>query len=184
MTNYNIKDIDELFHFSKKYAVDNDISNIIIFAKKVENVLKLSQLLSETNINLIVTTFPNNQVLYIENEDGDIDEVIPEILSEENRQILTKNNIPLISSTLPLDPVVIPGTNYNPYTIISQTLSLFGLGTDLAVQSALMSVDNGFIKPSERVLSLTSSIAVDLQTTNSRFVFHPEKGVKILEILK
>ena len=47
-----------------------------------------------------------------------------------------------------------------------------------------MAVDNGLLKPSERVLSLTSTLAVDLNTTNSRFIFHPEKGLEIHEILK
>ena len=184
MTNYNVKNINELFHISKKYAIDNNISNILVFAKKIENVLNLSRLLSDTDIKLIGTTFPSNQILYIENETGEVEEIIPEILSQESREILNKNNIPLISSTLPLDPVVIPGTNYSPYTVLSQTLNLFGEGTNIAVQSALMAVDNGFLNPSERVLSLTASLAVDLYATNTRFIFHPEKGLEINEILK
>ena len=184
MTNYNLNSIDELFDISKNYAVANNISTILIFAKKIENVLKLSHLLADSGIKLIVTTFPNNQILYIENESGDVEEIIPEILEEKNREILNTKNIPLISSTLPLDPIVIPGANFNPYNVLTQTLNLFGAGTDIAVQSALMAVDNGLLKPSERVLSLTSTLAVDLNTTNSRFIFHPEKGLEIHEILK
>ena len=78
MTNYNVKNINELFHISKKYAIDNNISNILVFAKKIENVLNLSRLLSDTDIKLIVTTFPSNQILYIENETGEVEEILIE----------------------------------------------------------------------------------------------------------
>ena len=69
-------------------------------------------------------------------------------------------------------------------SVLKVTEDLLFVDSDIAVQSALMAVDNGLLKPSDRVLSLTSTLAVDLNTTNTRFIFHPEKGLEIHEILK
>lgn len=185
MKNTNkINNIDQLFEEAKIYAQNNDIEYIVLFAKGIENVLKLNKMLKGSGINLVVTTFPSNQVLYLENEDGDLEENYPEILNSENISILEEEAISLVSSTLPLEPIITPGTNNNPYSIIKMTLDLIGEGTSLAVQSALMTVDNGYIKPTTRVLSLISGLAVDLETTNSRFLFHPEKGLKINHVIK
>lgn len=184
MKKNTINNIDELFNLSIDYAVSHEINDIIIFAKGIDNVLNLNKMLKNTDINLYVTTFPHHQLLYIENEEGEIDEVYPEILEEHNQQLLKENKITLISSTLPLDPIITPGVNTNPYHVINQTLNLFGQGMDMVLQSALMATDNGFIKPGSRVLSLISNLAADVETTNSRFLFHPEHGVKINHIIK
>ncbi|WEA14144.1 MULTISPECIES: hypothetical protein [Lactococcus] len=179
-----INNINQLFEEAKKYAIENNIKSIVIFAKGIENVINLNNMLKDTGIKLFVTTFPSNQVLYLENEEGELEESYPEILIPENINVLEKEGISLISSTLPLEPIITPGIKDNPYSIINMTLNLFSEGTSLAVQSALMPVDNGYIAPSTRVLSLTSNLAVDLETTNSRFLFHPEKGLKINHIIK
>ncbi|KKF41466.1 hypothetical protein [Streptococcus uberis] len=184
MKNNTINNIEDLFHISIDYAKDNNINDIIIFAKGIENVLRLNEMLKDTEINLYVTTFPHHQLLYIENEEGEIDEIYPEILEDYNQKLLKENNITLISSTLPLDPIITPGIETNPYHIINQTLNLFGHGTDIVIQSALMASDNGVIKPGSRVLSLISNLAADLETANSRFLFHPKYGIKINHIIK
>lgn len=184
MEKNTILNFDELITVAKEYAIDNEIEHIVIFAKGIDNVLKLNKLLDGTDIDLFVTTFPQNQILYVENEDGEIDEVYPEILDESNKKIIRDNNIHLVASTLPLDPIITPGNNNNPYHIINQTLNLFGQGTDMMVQSALMVTDNGFIKPGTRVLSLISNRAAEIETANSRFLFHPEYGIKINKIIK
>ena len=180
----NNKDICEMFNDSKAYAMEKNINKIILFAKGIENVLKFKNILDETDIELIITTFPSNQVLYIEDEEEGIIETHPEILSFENRTKLKSLNIPLITSTFPFEPIIIPGNNYNPYSTISQTLNIFGPGTDIAVQSSLMAVDTGVVEPGERILSLTTQNVLDLKATNSRFLFHPEKGLEIYHILR
>lgn len=167
----------------KNYAIDNSIKYVVIFAKQIENVLYLQSILNDTDVKVLATTFPNNQILYLEGEDGNINEVTPEILNTSSRDKLKKKGVDLIASTLPLDPIIIPGNEYNPYTVINQTLNLFGTGVNLTVQSALMVTDNGYIKPGERIVSMTASIAVDLTTSNSRFLFHPELGIKIHKTL-
>ena len=177
-------EINNLFKKAKVYAEENDIEYIVIFAKGIKNVLNLNNLLKGSCIRLLVTTFPSNQVLYLENEEGVIEEEHPEILNQDSLDILRVEQIKLISSTLPLEPIIIPGLQNNPYESINKTLDIFGDGVSIAVQSVLMSTDTGNIKPSTRVLSLTAGLAIDTEATNSRFLFHPTKGLKIQHIIK
>ena len=67
-------EINNLFKKAKVYAEENDIEYIVIFAKGIKNVLNLNNLLKGSGIRLLVTTFPSNQVLYLENEEGVIEE--------------------------------------------------------------------------------------------------------------
>lgn len=184
INNKNILSTEELLEEVRNYAVEQNISSIVLFAKSTENVLNLSKLLKKTDISLYVTTFPANEPIFIRNEDDEVEEIYPEILKEENKLLLEENNITLVSSTMPLDPIVIPGTNNNPYEVITQTLNLFGSGVGLCVQSAMMLTDTGYLEPNQRVLSVNSKLAIDLTTCNSRYLFHPEFGLEIYQLIK
>lgn len=175
---------EDLFKQAIEYAVNNEIKTIIIFAKGIDNILKLKDFIGEKDINLIATTFPMNQVLYMEDENGEVEEVYPEIYEKKSMKKLKEKNVTLVSSTMPLDPIIIPGQHDSPYTVITKTLNLFGEGIDLIVQSALMTTDVGETLPGERVLSMNLSGFADINTTNSRFLFHPSKGLKINQIIK
>ncbi|EGO5804639.1 hypothetical protein ACFJZF_09190 [Enterococcus faecalis] len=174
--------IELLFEKVVNYAEKNDIKKIIIFAKEKNNVLKLRKQIGNKNIQLIVTTFPMNQVLYLEDENENIEEYYPELYEHNERMILENEGIQVLSSTLPLESVIIPGYDANPYDIIKRTLNLFGVGIDLVVQSALMTTDMGATVPNERVISMNTITFVDMNTTNSRYLFHPSKKIKINSI--
>lgn len=182
--NGKIIPFEELSEKVVKYACDNNINKIAIFAKGTENVLKLNDKCKKTGIELFAVTFPTNQAIYVKNEDDDIEEVYPEILYEENKELLVKNNIKLVSSTMPLEPIVIPGERSNPYGVISQSLNLFGEGVDLCVQISMMLTDQGYTQPNEQILSMNGRLALDLQACNSRFLFHPSLGLEINRIIK
>ncbi|MDT2818064.1 hypothetical protein P7H55_09450 [Vagococcus lutrae] len=180
----NNEQLENLFSTAVTYAVENNVKKIIIFAKAKDNVLKLKQQIGTNDIELIVTTFPMNQALYLENDEGEIEEVYPDLYNQEDQKILKDEGIKIVSSTLPFDPIIIPGHNSNPYSIIKRTLNLFGEGIDLVVQSALMATDTGVIKPSERVISMNTKLFVDMTTTNSRYLFHPTKKININKVQK
>lgn len=182
--NKNIESTEDLIHSVINYAKSNNIKKVAIFAKKIENVLKLHKEAKEADIEVLVISFPTNQLFYIKNDKDEIEEKYPEILSEENRNILHEKNIKLLSSTLPLESIIIPGERSNPYNIISETLNLFGEGLDMIVQASMMLTDNGYLKPSEQIISMNGRTAVDLNTCNSRFLFHPNLGIKINQIIK
>lgn len=181
--NKNFSDIEELFEFSVNYASENNIKTILLFVKTADNVLNLHKLTQAKDIHLIAVTYPMNQVMYIENEEGEIDEIYPEIFAPREQKKLNDFGIPLISSSMPFDPIVIPGLSGNNYSAISQTLNLFGPGIDLAVQSVLMATDNGLLKQGDRVLSLTTKSIVDIVASNSRFLYHPNLGIKFNQII-
>ncbi|MFB8675785.1 hypothetical protein [Enterococcus gallinarum] len=165
------------------YASENKIGKIIIFAKQKENVLKLYNRIQKSSnfneIKVLVTTFPMNQVLYMEGENGDIEEVFPPLYDENERKALKNIGIEVMSGTLPLDSVIIPGFDSSPFDVIKRTMNLFGEGIDLAIQSALMTTDAGLTIPGERVISMNTATFIDINTTNSRFLFHPEKKIVI-----
>ncbi len=184
IVDYNINSTEDLINVVSKYIEEENIKYITIFAKGIDNVLKLSQKLEHTDVSIFVTTFPTNEPIYLRNAEDEIEETYPEILSNENKKILKDKGIHLTSSTLPLSPVIVPGHNDNPYKIINQTLNLFGNGVDLCVQAAMMLTDNGHIKPTDRVIAMNSQVAIDLNTCNSRFLFHPELGLEINQIIK
>ncbi|MBO0445543.1 hypothetical protein JZO78_04235 [Enterococcus ureilyticus] len=184
INNNNADNLKELFEETVSYAEKNNIGKIIIFAKGTENVLKLKEEIGDKKIELIVTTFPMNQVLYIENDEGEIEETYPELYSKDERNKLEQKDIRVLPGTLPFEAIIIPGYDNNPYNVISKTLNLFGNGMDIIIQSALMTTDAGITEPGERVVSMNTQMFADLNTANSRFLFHPEKKVLINEIYK
>lgn len=177
-------DMKKLFKKTKEYAIKNEIKTIVIFAKETKNVLLLNEMLEDSKIKLIVTTFPMNSTLFLENDEGRIEEYYPELNNEEGITILKNKGIEVIASTLPLESIVVPGAKDNFYALIKSTLNLFGRGTDINVQSALMVADNGAVKPGERILSLNATTAIDVRVCNSRFMFHPSTGLEIYGFIK
>lgn len=182
--NKDIESIEDLIIHVINHAKTNHIKKIAIFAKSIESVLKLHKEAEKLEIEVLVVSFPTNQPFYMKNDDDEIEEEYPEILSEQNRNILQEKNIKLLSSTLPLDTIIIPGDRSNPYNIISETLNLFGEGLDMIVQASMMLTDNGYVEPREQIISMNARTAVDLNTCNSRFLFHPTLGIQFNQIIK
>lgn len=176
-------ELEILFEKAVVYAVENDIKKIIVFAKKAENILKLKHIIADKDIKILVTTFPMNQVLYIKKE-GEIEEVHSELDDKELRGMLEENGIKVLSGTLPLENIIVPGSNNNPYDIIKKTMNLFGTGLDIIVQSALMTTDMGETIPGERIISMNAKTFVDMTTTNSVYLYHPKLKVNINSINK
>ncbi|MEH7356801.1 hypothetical protein V7150_25160, partial [Neobacillus drentensis] len=65
---------------------------------------------NEIAIELIAVTFPANEKMFVLDEDDELSEFVPEAADGNKiRDILKENNIPLISSALPFEGIVIPG---------------------------------------------------------------------------
>lgn len=169
-----------------KYCVENNINKLLIFIKDEKTVLGIKSYLEENDIELqlIAVTFPANEKMYELNEDDEVDEFVPDAADGTKiRDLLNDNDIPLVSGALPFEGIVIPGDNFNPYKIIEQTLDLVNVGLANLVQTLLMATDNGIILPKERVLVMNVKLAIDVSGTNTRFLFHPDEGMKIKKIL-
>jgi len=166
-----------------EYANENNIKKILIFTKDGNAAIEAKDNSNIGDIDIIAISFPANEVFYIENDEGEIIEKNPESSLPEVRKKLAEKNINLILSTMPFEDIVIPGSSINTYNIIEKSLSLIDAGLSLCVQSVLMATDNGYVSPEERVISMVSCTAIDVNATNSRFLFHPKKGLEINSII-
>jgi hypothetical protein len=169
-----------------RYCVDNGINKLVMFIKDEKTILGVKSYIVESGIalELIAVTFPANEKMYELNEREEMRTFVPKAADgNEIRDILKENNIPLISSALPFEGIVIPGDNFNPYKIIEQTLNMVNSGLPNLVQTLLMATDNGFVKPKERVLVMNAILAIDVIGTNTRVLFHPEDGMKIKKVI-
>lgn len=165
-----------------EYCVENDIKKLVIFVKGEKTLLAIKQYLdsNKLEISLIGVTFPANEVNYRENNDGEVEEFIPESSKgEEVFNLLKENDITLIRSALPFEGIVIPGEDYNPYQIVSNTLDLVKPGLANIVQMTMIATDHGSINPKEDVVATNGILFVSLKGVNSRMLFHPEYGLEI-----
>ena len=174
-----------------EYCDTNKINKLVIFVKSptiLENIKKFIDV-KNIEMNIIGVTFPANEPIYLEeeNENGDstIKEYIPEAADGDKvYEALKSQGIQLIRSTLPFQGIVIPGENYNPYQIISNTMDLIYNGLSNIIQTIMIATDNGAVSPNERVVVANKVLFVDLNGVNSRMLFHPDLGLKINNIYK
>lgn len=181
-----VNQIKPIYIENVKYCVENDINKLIIFIKDEKTILGIKSYLEENDIKLqlIAVTFPANEKMYELKDDDEVHEFVPKAADgTEIREMLKANDIQLISGALPFEGIVIPGDNFNPYKIIEQTLDMVNIGLSNLVQTLLMATDNGLVLPKERVLVTNVKLAIDVLGTNTRFLFHPEEGMKINKIL-
>lgn len=178
--------VNEFYIENVQYCMDMGIKKLIMFIQDEKSILSLKTYVNknEIDLELIAVTFPANEKIYTLGENEEIHEVVPSAADGEKvKNILCENGIALISSSLPFEGIVIPGDNYNPYHIIEQTFNLVEPGLANLVQTILMSTDTGMVIPRERVLVMNAKLALDTIGTNTRFLFHPDKGLKINKII-
>lgn len=179
-----MENILQKFNNDIEYCVTNDIKKLVIFVQNEDTLLRLNNFLTSQNYNLklIGVTFPANEVMYIENDEGEIEEHIPETATDDVCKTLQDQGIVLIRSSLPFEGIVIPGENYNPYKIVAQTFDLVHNGLANIVQTASIATDTGYLKVGEDAVISNLALYVHLEGVNSRMLFHPKFGLKIKQI--
>lgn len=180
-----VDNLDEIMNSSIEYAMNESIDKILIFSKDGNSAIKLKKKLQkkDNSIDVIAVLFPANERLFQRDEDGKVNEFIPNSLDKKIMGSLKSLSIQPIYGTLPLENVIVPGTSNNIYSTIKQTLALFSPGLQLAIQGILMATDQGLLKDSERVISIVGDIAVEAKSANSRLMFHPKYGLSINHII-
>lgn len=170
-----------------KYCNENEIGKFIIFVKGEQTLIKINEYIKEKGykIEVIGITFPANEITFEENEEGEIVEYIPESSKGDKiKELLNEQGIILIRSALPFEGIVIPGENFNPYKIVSNTLNLVYDGLANIIQSTMIATDNGVLKTGESAVVSNANIFVDIRGVNSRMLFHPKLGLDIEFIYK
>lgn len=180
-----VDSLDELIKSAVKYSKNTGINKILIFSQNGESGLKLKKYVDELNPSVQVVTimFPANEPVFIENEEGHVEEVIPNDINSDINSKLLKENVQVIFGTLPLDNVVVPGVPNSINLTIKNTLSMFTPGLQLAVQAVLIATDHGILNFGEPVISIVGDVAISASAANSRLIFHSEYGLKIDSII-
>lgn len=180
-TTFVCQSSDALYFESIKYAHNNGIKKVLLFIQKKDKILELASYIQSNkfNIDIIGVTFPSNEKMYIEKENEITEYIPPAANGYEIKNILSENGIKLISGTLPFEGIVVPGSSSNPYMVIKQTLGLISPGLQNSVQSVLMATDQGILNPLEKVVSMNNQISIEVEASNTRFLFHPLEGLKI-----
>lgn len=183
LTTNLVSNFDENLAIVLDYAKKNKISKILIFTKDGQAAIRAKSKISGDDISVIAVSFPANEPIYKKNDDGEVIEFTPETSTFEVREKLASYNIELILSSLPFEDIIVPGSRINTNNIIEKSLNLFDNGISLCVQSVLMTTDAGYTYPGERVISMIANSAIDISASNSKFIFHPKKGVRINNII-
>ncbi|WP_273706930.1 hypothetical protein [Leuconostoc mesenteroides] len=185
---FDIPIVDELNSLIKeavKYAERTGIKKIVIFSQNGDSGLKLKKYVDEINSEAKVITimFPANEPVFVENEEGNVDEIIPNDTSTEINKKMRASGIEVIFGTLPLDNVVVPGTPNAINLTIKNTLSMFTPGLQLAVQAILIATDHDSLSFGDPVISIVGDVAISARAANSRMLFHSKYGLKIEDII-
>lgn len=180
-----VDNLEELFEQAVNYSIENSIKKIVIFSKDGNSGLKLKKYADEKGVDAAIITimFPANEPVFIENDEGDVEETIPNNTSTEMNKKLQAAGIEVVFGTLPLDNIIIPGTPNAINLTIKNTLSMFTPGLQLAVQAILIATDHDALNFGENVISIVSDVAISAHAANSRMLFHSKYGLKIEDII-
>lgn len=166
----------------KVRAVALNLKKIIIFTGDGEGAFLLNEAVQENNIKVLAVTFPYKTTFRIKDKLGQ-EKIIPKTSEADVRQRLLEKGIPLIQGVMPLWEIVLPGTVESKVKVIQATLSLISGGLPLCVQAILMACDAGYVEPGEEVISMSADTAIVARAAQTRWLFHPERGLEIREII-
>lgn len=161
------------------------ISGILSFLPLMEMELLCSKKKLAHNSEIIIhaATFPYKQVFNIKDSDGNRISTLAGTSMPEIREELRKKEINLIQGVMPLQEIIIPNTKDVKTQTISYALGLLGGGLKLCVQAVLMATDGGHIEPGEMVIAMSADTAIVARSSLSTWLFHPEHGFEISEII-
>lgn len=142
------KSTEDVLHIANKYAVDHDISDIVI-ATTTGKTGVMASTLFEQNRNVVAVTHSKG-----------FKEKGKQELHEENKKKMQDQNITIFTG-----PMIFHSWNdyyrkkkgtVTPTTMIADTLRLFGQGTKVAVEIVAMAADAGLLSD-EPVLSIAGT---------------------------
>lgn len=167
------ENLRECLKVAFRAAKAQGISKVVIFTAKGEGVrLAIEEFCSQDEfkeIRLVAVTFPAGKTF--KGPDG---ETIVVDISDSDKEMLSRLEIPLIKAHLPFDPIapLYPqsGGLGQDLSLIGEALNTFCGSMGLCVQAILMACDAGAVNLGEHVISLTSDTAILAQATSTRRV--------------
>lgn len=131
---------------------EEGISTVVIASETGRSALKAVNVFQGTEVDLIVVThYPASTW----GPKGDIPIGLMRDIYEKTRQTLIESGARIVQSTRPFAPPSrsIEWKYPTPEGIIDKTLEIFGAGTKIAVEAALMATDAGVTGTGEEVIS-------------------------------
>ena len=175
------KNTEKVLNLVLERAASLNINKILIFTSNGDTALKLRKRNEEMDI--IAVSFPYNQELMVNNNEGEKQKIKPKTSNYEVQKQLEKNNIKLLQGTMPFKDIVIPGTRDTKKATIYHTLSLISGGLTFCVQSVVMATDRGLVDNDEEIIAMSADTAIVATGANTQWIFHPSKGMEIKEII-
>ena len=137
---------------AKERCLELGVLKVVIATETGRSALKALDIFRETGIQLIaVTHFPAKTW----GPKGDIPIGLMREEYSETRKKLINNGVVIVQGSRPLAPLSrYVDWNYpTPEAIIDKTLELFGAGTKIAIEVAIMATDAGAISSGEEIVS-------------------------------
>ena len=142
---------DTLLETVKQYCINNDYHNVVIASETGRSAVKALETLKQTNIKIVVVThYPATTW----GPKGNIPIGLKRKEYADNLKKLLDNRVKVVQGTRPFAP---PTRSLNwettPEGIMDKTLELFGAGTKIAIEAAVMATDAGEINENEEIIS-------------------------------
>lgn len=174
------KRIEETVNYAIKRARRSGVRHLVMFTSDGVGPLKAAETLRRRRSpKIIAVTFPAGQVFADENQEL----FTTQLAEKERRKELESKGISVVQSTMPFQEVIIPGTSDPKLDAIQATLGLISPGMHLCVQAVLMATDAGLVQQGEEVVSMCADTAIVATGALSHWMFHPEQGLEIREII-
>ena len=141
----------DLLNLARKRALDNKIRTVIIPSETGISALKAIQIFRKTEIQLVVVTHYPDRVA---GPKGDIPIGINRPEYEDRRNKIKDSGVEIVTGTRPFVPPSRIDWSWNSMEgMIDSTLELFGSGTKIAIEVALMATDAGKVDTGEEVVT-------------------------------
>lgn len=158
------------------------VENYVVFTRDGSGAIELLKHLKGTG-RVIATTFPYRQTVHTL-ESGGLQERTSDTLSAQAIAELAEAGVRLVRGTAPFtESFFIPGVSDPKLEGIRYALQLLSSGLHLCVQAVTMAVDAGEIEPGVEVISMSADTAIVAKASSTRYLFHPQVGMEIREII-
>ena len=143
---------EKVLHLAKKRCEELGIEKVVIASETGRSALKALEVFNDGNIRIIVVTH------YPATTWGPKGDILIGLMRKEYSKIkdaLLNRGVKIVQGTSPFAP---PSRNFNwdcptPEGIVDKTLEIFGSGTKIAIEVAVMATDAGEVDEGEEIIS-------------------------------
>jgi len=142
---------EKLLQIVKQWCTDCGFRNVVVASETGRSAVKALETFQDTNIEIVVVTH------YPATTWGPKGEIPIGLKRQEYKQNLKKlldNGVKVVQGTRPFAPPT-RSLNWNLTLegIVDKTLELFGAGTKIAIEAAVMATDAGEINENEEIIT-------------------------------